>query len=80
VPLWEKYDVEVETSVKIKADGKLIAAFTVPGQAKGGSNEEVNDLTIPGAVQTAITESANRAINLASATRNTRRKELGYGD
>lgn len=80
MPLWEDYDVEVETSVKIKASGKTIVAFTVPGAASGTSNEEVNRLTIPGAVQTALTEAGNRALNIADAVRLQRRKELGYGD
>lgn len=78
MPKWESYDVEVDLTVKVKADGKTVSCFTVYGSTQGcGSNEKVQP-DLPAGVQRAIQEAANYADELAWGTRRNRRRELGY--
>jgi hypothetical protein len=80
MPLWEHYDIEVELTVKIKADSETVAYYTVPGFAKAGSNEKIDKYTLLEGVDAAVRMAANRSAALSDAIRLGRRKELGYGD
>lgn len=80
MPIWEHYDVDVETQVSIKDDkGQVISQFTTYGEAKGGSNESV-DVPLVRAVDHAVLQARRSADRMTHAARKNRRADLGYTD
>ena len=80
MPIWEQYEVEVETKVTVLVGGRAVSQFTTFGTAKGGSNENVKEAGIPAATLKALQQASKAAIEHANATRRTRRQEIGYRD
>jgi hypothetical protein len=80
MPIWENYEVEVETKVTILCSGRAIAEYKTYGEAKAGSNEEVDKSGIPGAVSKSINMAAADASGIAQAIKVNRRKRIGYRD
>jgi hypothetical protein len=80
MPIWEDYQVEVETKVTVIAKGRAIVEYTTYGEAKAGSNETVGDLDIPGAVSKSINMAAADAYGIAQTVKGNRRKRIGYQD
>jgi D-Tyr-tRNAtyr deacylase len=80
MPIWEHYDVNVETQVSIKNDkGEIISQFTTYGEAKSGSNESV-DVPLVRAVDQAVLQARRSADRMTYAARKNRRSDLGYTD
>jgi hypothetical protein len=80
MPIWENYEVEVETKITILCSGRAIAEYKTYGEAKAGSNEEVDKSGIPGAVSESMNMAAADAYGLAQTVKRNRRKRIGYHD
>lgn len=80
MPNWEHYEIETETSVTVKADGKIISQFKTFGESKAGSNDDVDKADIVVGVVKAIKAASLSAARMAGAVRENRRRELGYRD
>ncbi len=79
MPVWEQYDIEAVTEVKVRVRGELVSQFSVFANSKGGSNETI-DRPLPQAVSAVVAQCQVEAERLAQAVRLNRREELGYRD